>query len=77
MEYFNEIAKEDTYAILVVNEAKEGISNYIGASAFSEIAIAFYFGKKIFILNDIYDPHKDELSAWGVIPLGGELSGVI
>ena len=77
MEYFNEIAKEDTYAILVVNEAKKGISNYIGASAFSEIAIAFYFGKKIFILNDIYDPYKDELSAWGVIPLGGELSGVI
>jgi hypothetical protein len=77
MEYFNEIAKEDTYAILVVNDTKDGRANYIGASAFAEIAIAFYFSKKIFILNDIYNPYKDELSAWGVIPLNGELSGIV
>ena len=73
-EYFNEIAKEDTHAILVVNDTKEERVNYIGASAFAEIAIAFYFSKKIFLLNDIYDPYKDELLAWGVIPLNGKLS---
>ena len=74
--YFNEIAMEDTYAVLVVNEMKRGIANYIGASTFAEIAIAFYFGKKIYLLNDIYDPYNDELSAWGVIPLHRKLSGI-
>ena len=76
MKYFKEIAKEDTYAVLAVNDMKRGITNYIGASTFAEIAIAFYFGKKIFVLNDIYEPFKDELSAWGVVPLNGILNGV-
>ena len=76
MRYFNEIAKEDTYAVLVVNDMKRGMANYIGASTFAEIAVAFYLGKKIFILNDIYNPYKYELSAWGVIPLYGRLSGI-
>ena len=76
MQYFDEIAKEDTHGILVINDAKQGIANYIGASAFAEIAIAFYFSKKIFILNDIYDPYKDELSAWCVIPLNGKLGSI-
>lgn len=76
MKYFDEIAKEDTYAVLAVNDMKRGITNYIGASTFAEIAIAFYFGKKIFVLNDIYEPFKDELSAWGVVPLNGILNGV-
>ena len=76
MQYFNEIAKEDTYAVLAVNDVKRGIENYIGASTFAEIAIAFFFGKKIFALNDIYEPYKDELSAWGVIPLNGKLSDI-
>ena len=46
LEYFNEISKEDTYAVLAVNDMKRGVANYIGASTFAEIAIAFYFGKK-------------------------------
>jgi len=76
MKHFSEIANEDTYAVLVVNDTKQGIASYIGANTFAEIALAFYFGKKIFILNDIYDLYKDELAAWGAIPLGGELSGL-
>ena len=76
MKYFSEIAAEDTYAVLIVNDAKLGVANYIGASTFAEIAIAFYFNKKIFILNDIYVQYKDELSAWGVIPLNGKLDSV-
>ena len=73
MGYFNEIAQADTYAVLAVNDTKRGIENYIGASAFAEIAIAVYSGKKVFVLNDLYEPYKDELSAWGVIPLHGKL----
>ena len=76
MKYFGEIAMADTYAVLAVNDMKRGIENYIGASSFAEVAIAFYFGKKIFVLNDIYDPYKDELAAWGVIPLYGNLSNI-
>ena len=76
LKYFNEIAKDDTHAVLAVNDTKRGIANYIGASAFAEIAIAFYFGKKIFVLNDIYEPYKDELLAWGVIPLNGKINSI-
>ena len=76
MAYFSEIAQDDTYAVLAVNDTKREIANYIGASSFAEIAIAFYFGKKMFVLNDIYEPYKDELSAWGVVPLYGKLSGI-
>jgi len=74
LRHFSEIAKDDTYAILVVNDAKKGVCNYIGANAFAEIAIAFYFGKTIFLLNDMYAPLADELSGWGAIPLKGDMA---
>ena len=77
MEYFDEIAKEDTHAILVVNDMKRETENYIGASTFAEIAIAFYFDKKIFILNNIYSPYKEELSTWGAILLNGKLNNIV
>lgn len=67
--HFDAIADSNTYAIFVVNNCKKGIQNYIGANTFAEIAIAFYFGKKIFLLNDIFDPYADELMAWGAISL--------
>lgn len=67
--HFDAIADDNTYAILVVNNFKKGIQNYIGANTFAEIAIAFYFGKKIFLLNDFFEPYADELVAWGAIPL--------
>jgi len=51
---------------------KKGICNYIGANSFAEIALAFYLGKKIFLLNDVYSLYEDELSAWGAVPLKGE-----
>jgi len=76
MKYFSKIAEEDTSAVLIVNEPKKGISNYIGANTFAEIAIAFYFNKKIFLLNDIYDPFEDELSGWGAVSLNGNINGI-
>ena len=76
MRYFNEIAASDTDAVLVVNDRKRGAADYIGASAFAEIAVAFYCGKKIFVLHDLYVPYKAELSAWGVIPLCGKISDI-
>lgn len=71
--HFDRICSKDTDAILVVNETKDNIQNYIGPNTFAEIAFAFYFKKKIFLLNDIYEPYKDELIGWNVINLQGDL----
>jgi hypothetical protein len=49
--HFDEIAKGD--AILVVNEEKHGVPNYIGGNVLMEMAVAFYLQKPIFILNEI------------------------
>jgi hypothetical protein len=71
--HFNHVVDKNTYAVLVINENKNGIVNYIGANTFAEIAFAFYFGKKIFILNGVYAPYGDELSAWGACFLNGKM----
>jgi len=72
-DHFNKIADKNTHAIFVVNESKNGKDNYIGANTFAEIALAFYFGKDIYILNDMYQPYKDELLAWGSQILNGNI----
>ncbi len=75
--HFDEIASEDTVAVLVVNESKRGTDNYIGANTLAEIAVAFYFNKKIYLLNDMYEPYIEELCAWECIPLYGEIEKLI
>lgn len=49
LEHYNFVADSD--AILVINEEKNGIKGYIGASTLMEMAIARYFNKKIFLIN--------------------------
>ncbi len=51
MEHFDKILKSD--AILVVNQEKNGIENYIGGNTFAEVMFAFYYKKRIFFLNPI------------------------
>ena len=46
MIHFNEITNEKTDAVLIVNENKGEIENYIGPNSFAEVAMGFYFGKK-------------------------------
>ena len=75
--HFDKIACQDTYAILVINERKNNKDNYIGANTFAEIALAFYFGKKIYILYGLYEPYSDELLAWGALRLNGKLQNII
>jgi len=67
--YLGKIRHTRTLAILVLNEQKNGIENYIGANTLVEIATAFTWGRKIFIYNDFYQPYADELSAWKCIPI--------
>jgi hypothetical protein len=54
---FDYIAHAD--AVLVLNHPRKGVSGYIGTSTLMEIAIAYYFHKKIYLLNPI--PHFDEV----------------
>jgi hypothetical protein len=52
--HFAEVEQGD--AILVINNEKHGVPNYIGGNVLMEMALAFYLQKPIFILNDI--PHE-------------------
>ena len=74
--HFDKICYTDI--ILVVNTVSQdlGIDNYICPNTFAEIAMGFYFGKKVFLKNDIYEPFADELIGWGVIPLKGHLENI-
>lgn len=72
--HFDEINKDDVDALLIVNETKNGQENYIGANGFAELAFGFYKQRKIYLLNDIYLPYEEELVAWEVIPLKGDLN---
>lgn len=71
--HFSRIISNDAY-VLIINEEKNGIRNYIGPNTLCEIAFSFYYNRKIFLLNDIYEPYKDELEGWGVISLKGDLT---
>ena len=71
--HFDRICNLDNEIVLIVNETKNGIDNYIGPNSFAEIAFGFYFCKRVYLLNDIYKPYEDELVGWKVIPLKGNL----
>ncbi len=74
--HFDRISNPENDTILIVNETKNGIENYIGPNSFAEIAFGFYFNKRIFLLNNIYEPYKDELVSWKVKCLNGDLSKI-
>ena len=71
--HFDRICDKANNIVLVVNTTKNGIENYIGPNSLAEIAFAFYFNKEIYLLNDIYEPYKDELKAWKVNTLNGNI----
>jgi len=72
--YLKKIRHKGTLAILVLNEQKNGIENYIGGNTLVEIAMAFTWGRKIFVYNDFYQPYADELNAWKCVPIKKDLS---
>ncbi len=71
--HFDEIEKAD--AILVVNEEKHGVKNYIGCNVLMEMAIAFHQHKPIFILNDLPDESAfmEEIIGLAPVMLHGKL----
>ncbi len=74
-EHFRAIASSD--AILVVNPEHHGILGYIGGNTFLEMGVAFYLGKKIYLLLPI--PAMDyelELAAMHPVVLSGDLTRI-
>jgi hypothetical protein len=72
--YFRIIRRRNVYGILVANYAKHGRANYIGPNTLAEIAIAVSARKKIYLAQDIYRELQDELIAWEVTSLRGDLN---
>lgn len=72
---FVEIKNAD--AILVINEDKNGIANYIGGNSFLEMGFAHVLDKKIFLLNPIPEIlYKDEIEAMRPQVLHGDLEKI-
>lgn len=74
--HFDRIYDKENQIVLIVNEKNNQIENYIGPNSFAEIAFAFYFNKDVYLLNDIYEPYKDELIGWNVKCLKGDLNNL-
>lgn len=74
-DHFNFIQQSE--AILVLNLDKKGIAGYIGGNTFLEMGIAFWLGKKIFLLRPV--PQMDyltEMHALQPIILDGDLTKI-
>ena len=68
---------QDADAILVLNYDKKGIANYIGGNTFLEMGLAFWLGKKIFLLHPIPDmDYKTEMHAMQPVVLDGHISKI-
>lgn len=68
---------QDADAILVLNYDKKGTANYIGGNTFLEIGLAYWLGKKIFLLNPIPDmDYKTEMHAMQPIILDSDLTKI-
>ena len=75
-EHFAEVEKGDV--ILVVNDEKHGVANYIGGNVLMEMTLAFYLRKPIFILNGVPEGSMLEEEIIGMEPvlLEGRLEGL-
>ena len=71
-DYYNKI--KDSDAILVVNEKRYDIDNYIGGNSFLEMGFAFVSGKKIFTINSLPEDDKhDELISMNPVSINNDL----
>lgn len=75
---FDLIAKTD--AILVLNHHKNGVRGYVGTSSLMEIGLAYYLGKKMFLLNPLPSPREErwahEIKIIQPIILNGDLTRI-
>lgn len=74
--YFEKIKQAD--AVLVVNEEKSGIQNYIGGNTLMEMGFAYVLNKRIYLLNQVPQlSYTDEIIAMKPIILEGNLKRII
>lgn len=74
-EHFRKIDQSE--AILVVNETKKGVENYVGGNTLVEIGYAYGQGLDIFLLNPVPDmSYTDEINGMNPIVLDGDLSKI-
>ena len=71
--YFHKI--KDSDCVLVVNETRRGIENYIGGNSFLEMGFAHVLNKPIYLFNPIPDMgYTDEIVAMRPVIIEGDLS---
>ena len=75
--HMQRIRSTATIAILVANFDRNGDKDYIGPNTLGEIAIAVAHRKAIYVLNSVPAGYADELTAWGVKALRGDLGPLI
>ena len=75
-EHYKNILASD--AVLIVNQEKHGIKNYIGGNVLIEMGQAYVNNKKIFLLNDMPVGllYNDEIEAMDPVCLFGNLQKI-
>lgn len=64
---------ENADALLVLNYDKHGVSNYIGGNTLMDIALAYHWNQKIFLLNPIPEiSYTSEIVAMKPIVINGD-----
>lgn len=75
-DYYNEIALGD--AVLIINEDKNGIKNYVGGNSFLEMGFGHVLNKKVYLLNPIPQmPYTDEIIAMQPIILDNNFDKLV
>lgn len=77
MKHIRRVRDGKTFGILVLNFDKHGIADYIGANSFAEIAVALAHYKRIYLYQGVPTFYRDELIAWGAVPLNCDLSRLV
>ena len=74
--HFDEIDRGDI--MLVINNEKHGVKNYIGGNVLMEMAIAFHQNKPIYLLNSLPDESVflEEIKGLNPIVLDGDLTKI-
>jgi nucleoside 2-deoxyribosyltransferase len=69
---------KDSDAVLVVNEPKDGIKNYIGGNTLMEMGQAYVLDKKVFIYYDVPKkvPYVDEIKSLEPVCLHGDIENI-
>ena len=74
--HFAEIEQGD--AVLIVNDKKHGIEGYIGPNVLMEMALAYYLGKKMYVLNTVTKENTvyEEVLGLGCEQLDGDIQNL-